>query len=66
VDIENRKKELIIKYGQIKGMKVFEHKNWLGMTKEMLIESWGTPEDINRTVTRYGVTEQCIYSNTYV
>lgn len=32
-----------------------------GMTKEQVILSWDRPEDINRTVTQYGIHEQWIY-----
>lgn len=35
----------------------------IGMTKEMIIASWGNPFDINRTVTRYGVREQLVYGS---
>jgi len=33
----------------------------LGMTKEMVVASWGYPNDINRTVGSWGVNEQWIY-----
>ena len=36
------------------------------MTKEMLYESWGMPNDINRTVGSWGVHEQCVYTSAYV
>ena len=36
-----------------------------GMTAEQLIESWGRPEDINRTVTSLGVSEQWVYNSPY-
>lgn len=35
----------------------------IGMTKDEVINStWGKPEDINKTTTRYGTTEQWCYS----
>lgn len=34
-----------------------------GMTKEEVIESWGKPRDINRTVTSYSVHEQWCYGD---
>ena len=37
----------------------------LGMTKEMTIASWGQPNDINRTVTIYGTSEQWVYEGLY-
>ena len=36
------------------------------MTKEMLIDSWGDPKEINRSVGSWGIHEQCIYSKGYV
>ena len=46
--------------------KISDKKIWIGMTKEMAIESWGRPEDINRTVGSFGVHEQWIYGDTFV
>lgn len=35
----------------------------IGMTKDdVLLTKWGKPEDINRTTTRYSVSEQWVYS----
>ena len=34
-----------------------------GMTKKMCIESWGEPDDINKTSSSYGVHEQWVYGN---
>lgn len=31
------------------------------MTKEMCRESWGEPEDINKTTSSYGTHEQWVY-----
>lgn len=64
--IENRKKGLIKKYGQTNGTKIFNQKIWIGMTKDMLFESWGQPDNINRSVGAWGVHEQMIYGNTNV
>lgn len=35
----------------------------IGMTKEMVLVSWGKPKDINRTVTAYGTREQWVYGD---
>jgi hypothetical protein len=61
-----KRKNLIAKYGKTKGQKIIDGRIWIGMTKEMLIDSWGEPDDINRTVGSFGVHEQCIYGNSYV
>ena len=37
----------------------------LGMSKEMLIASWGQPSDINKSVGNYGVHEQWVYDYTH-
>lgn len=66
ISIEKRKNELIKKHGATIGLKIFEERIWIGMTKEMLLESWGKPDDINRSVGSWGVHEQCIYTNAYV
>ena len=40
---------------------VTAHELLLGMTPEMVVESWGRPADINRTVSVYGILEQWVY-----
>lgn len=65
-EIEKRKTMLERKYGVDIALRIFEKKIWIGMTKEMLFESWGRPNDINRTVGSWGVHEQCIYTGAYV
>ncbi|HUW07221.1 MAG TPA: hypothetical protein VMW01_13265 [Williamwhitmania sp.] len=61
-----RKNDLIIKYGQDIGLKIFDGLVWIGMTKSMLIDSRGRPKDINRTVGSWGVHEQWIYTGIYI
>lgn len=61
-----RKKRIISKYGNENGKKILDVKIWIGMTEEMLYESWGKPSEVNRTVTKYGEYKQCIYYSTYV
>lgn len=60
---DKRKKELNEKFGVINGTKVFEKSVWIGMTEEMLIESWGKPKDINQTITSDIVYKQYVYTN---
>ena len=57
------KQSLINKYGDRNANRILEHKIWLGMTDEMAVKSWGNPDDINRTVSTYGVKEQWIYGD---
>ena len=35
----------------------------IGMTRAQAMSAWGTPKDINTTTTRYGTTEQWVYSS---
>ncbi len=37
-----------------------------GMTREMVIASWGQPDDVNRTVTQLRTHEQWVYNDEYV
>ena len=54
--------ERIIKeYGSRFGNLINAGKFTIGMTKEMVIESIGKPDDINRTVGSWGVHEQWVY-----
>ena len=65
-EAEVKKSALIKKYGSTDGLKVFEGKIWIGMTKAMLLDGWGEPSDINRTVGSWGIHEQWIYGDTYI
>jgi hypothetical protein len=55
------KNDLIKKYHQTIATKILNQKIWLGMTDKMAIESWGKPDDINRSVGSWGVHEQWVY-----
>lgn len=61
-----QKKRMIAKYGKYWGRLVAEGQLEIGMTKQMCRDSWGDPESINRTSTRYGNHEQWVYSTIYV
>lgn len=56
-----RKVALTKKYGSSAATRILEGKIWIGMTEQMLLESWGRPDDINTTVTRYGTSKQFVY-----
>ena len=55
------KSMLIRRFGKKNAMLIHENAVQLGFTKEMCIEAWGEPYDINRTITQYGVHEQWVY-----
>lgn len=62
--IENyrkRKSSLTRRFGSSTTSKILNNQVWIGMTKEMLGESLGHPQDINRTVTAGNVSEQWVY-----
>jgi regulator of replication initiation timing len=61
-----RKSSLIKKYGELIGKQIIEKKIWIGMTYEMARESWGKPQEINRTVTALINHEQWVYGSTYL
>jgi hypothetical protein len=63
---EERKKNLISKYGVNNAEKIMSKLIWIGMTKEMARESWGEPKDIHRTVTASSIHEQWVYSGEYL
>lgn len=52
---------LIRKYGRANALLILENAVKIGFTKEMCVEAWGTPYDINRTVTRNCIHEQWVY-----
>lgn len=55
------KQKLIDKYGNLIGVQIFNKQISIGMTQEMVIESWGKPIDINRTITLNHIREQWVY-----
>ncbi len=59
---EKRKELLIKKYGEEAGVKISAGTIWQDMTKEMLVESWGKPEDEKVTVFKSKTKEKCYYS----
>ena len=56
-----RKKSLIKKYGLTYGTIVASGKIKTGMTKAMVIDSWGQADKVNRTVGKWGLHEQWVY-----
>ena len=53
--LKERKDIYVKKYGKKWGTIVAEKKIQIGMTKDMVLDSWGEPDDINRTVGECGV-----------
>ena len=59
---EIRLKELTSKYGSTIGKRIANKEIWIGMSEDLLLESWGFPEEINRTVTSNLVRKQFVYT----
>lgn len=62
VQLAKRKQKLSEKYGNDIATRIVSKEIWLGMTVEMAVESWGRPQENNRTVGSWGVHEQWVYS----
>jgi hypothetical protein len=56
-----RKAQLVSRYGAEAAAAIMARKVWVGMSKEMAIESIGRPSSVNRTVTGSSVSEQWVY-----
>jgi hypothetical protein len=56
-----RRKQLIDKYGLLHGNKIYQGFIWIGMTKEMLIDSWGEPEKIDTLKMNGKLKEDWVY-----
>ena len=51
------------KYGKNIAKEIIEGYVRIGWTKEMCIESWGEPDEINKTTNKYSVSEQWVYGS---
>ena len=56
-----RKNNLIKKYGESTTNDILNGIVKLGWSKDMCREAWGNPKDINKTIGSYGVHEQWVY-----
>ena len=55
------------KYGKSRFFRsILDEQIRIGMSKEMVADSWGEPQDINRTVGEWGVHEQWVYGSSYL
>jgi hypothetical protein len=67
-DAEKNKKEEIerrayleSKYEKSIAERILKKNVWIGMTKEMAVDSWGAPSDINKSTGTWGIHEQWVY-----
>lgn len=61
--VKKKLAELTKRFGAANAKKISEGRIWIGMTSSMALESWGQPNEINRTVGGFGTHEQWIYKN---
>ena len=59
--ITSYRKVYILKYGKEVGEKVSYKQIWTGMTDEMVRDSWGEPDKIDKNVKPWGVFTQWYY-----
>ena len=53
----------VLKYGEEFGQRVSYNQVWKGMSEEMMHDSWGEPDKIDRNVQDYGVFNQWYYGD---
>jgi len=58
---DDQLKAYVEQYGESFGALVMEHKVAVGMPRAAVLDSWGRPDDVNRTVLEGVTTEQWIY-----
>ena len=54
------------KYGTAMASKMMAGKIWKGMTAEMILDSWGKPQKVNRTINVDLIREEWIYKNSWL
>ena len=54
------------KYGSSMAAKLISGKIWKGMNTEMITDSWGKPQKVNRVISGNIVKEEWIYKNTWL
>lgn len=63
---EQRRIDLIKRFGRKYGNLIAKGHYQLGMNKEMIIELFGEPKHINTTINSFGTTEQWAYENEFL
>ena len=59
-------KKLITRFGLSNFKSILQEEVGIGMTKEMVVLSWGKPNDVNKTITKSNTSEQWIYEDNYL
>jgi hypothetical protein len=65
---DQRLQELITKYGESSAYSIMNNEIWIGMSIDMLIESWGFADKMNQAETESKIRTQHVYrdKNAYV
>ncbi len=63
---EDRYTYLVNKYGSAMADRIFAGKIWKGMNSEMVRDSWGAAEKINRTINNNFIKEEWVYRKTWL
>jgi len=63
---QKRREQLTDKYGETLAQRIINGEIWLGMTAQMVIDSWGYPAKNNKSVGSWGVNEQWIFPSAYL
>lgn len=63
---DDRYTALETKYGTAMAARIYAGKIWKGMNSDMVRDSWGTPEKVNRTVSGNTIKEEWIYRSTWL
>jgi hypothetical protein len=59
-----RRKQLVQKYGREIGLRILRRTVWQGMSSEQLVDSWGSPADIDHLVYKTKTKETWKYHQT--
>ena len=62
VRLKERKEALTERFGNVAAKKILNKKIWQGMTKDMRVESWGNPSDIDETVYKSKTKAKCFFN----
>ena len=60
---EQRVEVMVSKYGKNKGRLIADGKVWASISMEMAVDSWGEPQQIQKSETSNGITEKWLYAD---
>ena len=63
---DSRYNALVSKYGSAMASRLYAGKIWKGMNSEMVKDSWGTAQKINRVISGNIIKEEWIFKNTWL